>query len=146
MSLFPPAAPGVEPAAGFAGPPHAAGGGVGAAEGGAGPRGPDGAGGASAGATAALRGLTFGAAARSLGFPEDILKPYVEARGGAWESTTVSDVYGSLDGDMYAALWAVKTEEGADITPIVRGQLRALLRGLAQAAGLPPRSWATCRP
>ncbi|CAK0908047.1 unnamed protein product, partial [Prorocentrum cordatum] len=138
MSLFPPAAPGVEPAAGFAVPPRAAGGGVGGAESGAGSRGPGGAGVASAGTTAALRGLTFGAAARSLGFSEDLLKPYVEALGGAWESTSVSDVYGSLDGDMYEALWAVKTEEGVDITPIARGQLRASLRGLAHAVGLPP--------
>ncbi|CAK0883768.1 unnamed protein product, partial [Prorocentrum cordatum] len=74
----------------------------------------------------------------SLGFSEDLLKPYVEALGGAWESTTVSDVHGSLDSDMYAALWAVKTEEGVDITHIARGQLRASLRGLAHAVGLPP--------
>jgi len=66
----------------------------------------------------------------------DVLKPYVEALGGTWESTTVGDVYNSLESDLYEALWAVKNESGGGISAIARGRLRTALQSLAAMVGM----------
>ena len=89
------------------------------------------------GANGAQGGLLYSTAAQALGFNLGLHEAFVQALDGAWDTTSLTEVFQVSEEDLMQAMADI-TNDDIPLGPLPRGKLRSDLRKLAELAGFEP--------